>query len=44
MASGLSTSAHSNSAGGSHDTGAAKMPRVDSYDSGDCDPCLRTIL
>jgi hypothetical protein len=44
MASGTSTSARSSSAGGSNDTCASQMPLVDSYDAGDCDPCLRTFL
>jgi transposase InsO family protein len=44
MASGLSTSDRSHSAGCSNATCASKMPMVDAYDSGDGDPCLRTIL
>jgi transposase InsO family protein len=44
MASGRSTSARSNAAGCSNDTCASKMPMVDLHDSGNCDPCLRTIV
>ena len=44
LASGTSPSARSHSAGGSNDTSASKMPMGDSYDAGDGDPCLRTIL
>jgi putative transposase len=44
MASGMSTSDHSHAAGGSNAACALKMPLVDSHDTGDCDPCLRTIL
>jgi hypothetical protein len=44
MASGMSPSAPSHSGGCSHDTGASQMPLGDSHDSGDCDPCLRTVL
>jgi hypothetical protein len=43
-ASGTSPAARSHAAGGSTDTCASKRPMVDSYDAGDCDPCLRTFL
>jgi transposase-like protein len=44
MASGMSPSAHSHSVGSSNAICASKMPMVNSHDTGDCDPCLRTIL
>jgi putative transposase len=43
-ASGMSPSARSHLAGCSNDTGASKLSMGDSHDTGDGDPCLRTIL
>jgi hypothetical protein len=44
MASGMSTSARSHAVGCSNAICASKMPMVHSRDTGDGDPCLRTIL
>jgi hypothetical protein len=44
MASGMSTSDRANSGDSSNAIGASKIPMVDSHDTGDCDPCLRTSL